>query len=288
MRKNKQSLRSFTAFIVTWAFIVLMVTGLVLYVVPHGRIAYWTHWSLWGLEKDRWAWIHMTFGGVFIVAAFLHLYFNWKPFKQYIADRIQGHLAFKREILIATLATLVLVFLSALDLPPASWIIRLNSDIKNAWVTEPALEPPFGHAEEASLAALARRMDFDLEPALSALRDQGIAVESGRETLEQIAQRNGMTPMAVYALIPRPQPAPVSTAARMTPEEIEARFAGTGLGRKRLTEVCEMVGLDVRTGRERLASAGIEAGPDDGIRDLADANGKRPIELLVIILNGSQ
>ena len=30
----------------TWAFIVLAVTGLVLEVVPQGRVAHWTHWSL--------------------------------------------------------------------------------------------------------------------------------------------------------------------------------------------------------------------------------------------------
>ena len=58
MRKNKQSIRSLTAFIVTWAFIVLMVTGLVLYVVPHGRVAYWVQWSLAGMEKDQWAWVY--------------------------------------------------------------------------------------------------------------------------------------------------------------------------------------------------------------------------------------
>ena len=38
MRKNKQSARSLTAFLVTWAFVVLTVTGIVLYVVPQGRI----------------------------------------------------------------------------------------------------------------------------------------------------------------------------------------------------------------------------------------------------------
>ena len=40
MIKNKQSLRSPIAFSVTWAFVVLTVTGIVLYIVPQGRIAY--------------------------------------------------------------------------------------------------------------------------------------------------------------------------------------------------------------------------------------------------------
>ena len=53
MIKNKQSLRSLIAFLVTWAFAVLTVTGIVLYIVPQGRIAYWTHWSLAGLDKEQ-------------------------------------------------------------------------------------------------------------------------------------------------------------------------------------------------------------------------------------------
>ena len=67
MVSNKHTFRSITAFVVTWSFFVLTTTGIVLYIVPHGRVAYWTLWSLAGLEKDQWAGIHMTFGGVFII-----------------------------------------------------------------------------------------------------------------------------------------------------------------------------------------------------------------------------
>lgn len=50
----------------------------------------------------------MMFGGMFIVTGVLHLYFNWKPFKKYLAARVQGHLALKREALIATAITIAL------------------------------------------------------------------------------------------------------------------------------------------------------------------------------------
>ncbi|MDX1335263.1 MAG: DUF4405 domain-containing protein, partial [Gammaproteobacteria bacterium] len=91
MKKNKQSSRSFTAFVVTWAFVILTITGIVLYIVPQGRVAFWTHWSLVGLGKEQWGDLHMIFGGVFIVAGVLHLWFNWKPFKKYFAERAKGH-----------------------------------------------------------------------------------------------------------------------------------------------------------------------------------------------------
>ena len=287
MRKNKQSARSLIAFMVTWAFLVLTVTGLVLYVVPHGRVAYWVHWSLIGMEKEQWAWVHMMFGGVFIVTGVLHLYFNWKPFKKYLADKIKGHLALKREVFVATALTLAIFLVSALNLPPASWVIDLNSAIKNSWVTSPELEPPFGHAEQVSLAGLARRMQFDLDTAQRLLADAGVDVEGPRATLEQIARANDMTPMDVYAVIYAQQPLPDGAKAidpGISSEELEAAFAGAGLGRKTIAELCAMVGVNTNVGLTRLATQGIQASETDNVRGVAELHAKRPIELLHIVL----
>ena len=284
MRKNKQSARSLTAFLVTWAFVVLTVTGLVLYVVPQGRVAYWTHWSLAGMEKEQWGWVHMMFGGVFIVTGVLHLYFNWKPFKGYFAERIKGHFALKREIVVATVLTVVIFVLSAFDLPPASWVIDLNTRIKDSWITSPELEPPFGHAEEASLAGLARRTDIDLAAGLEELRRNGVVFEDERDTLEKIARRNDTTPMAVYALLRRHERPAQPLPEVLTAEDIEARFSGTGLGRKTLKELAATAGFDLQLGLQRLARAGIEASADDNARELADRSDRTPIELLTLMM----
>jgi hypothetical protein len=204
MRKNKHSIRSLTAFIVTWAFIVLMVTGLVLYVVPHGRVAYWVHWSLVGLEKDQWAWVHMIFGGIVIVAG------------------------------------------------------------------------------------ISKRMDLDLDKALEALRVNDIAFDGPRDTLEAIARRNEMTPMAVYALISRHEKVSDAPSAPMTAAEIEARYMGTGLGRKAVSVLCQTAGLEVAACLARLSDAGIAAAADDTVRAVAEAHGRRPMDLLIIVLEGKE
>jgi hypothetical protein len=286
--RNKRSLRSLTAFVVTWAFVVLTVTGLVLYIVPHGRVAHWVHWSLLGLGKDQWAWVHMMFGGLFILSGALHLYYNWKPFKQYLLDRVPGHFLLKPEAVAATLLTIAVFGLSAANLPPASWVIDLNDRIKASWVTTPELEPPFGHAEQVSLAGITRRMELDLDAGLAALRERGIAFDSPSETLDAVAKRNGMTPMAVYSVL-RKHPAAMPTrAAPRTPADIEARYAGTGLGRKTLAEVCTESNLDLKACLERLADAGIRAESGVRLKALAEAHGRTPIELLTILLLSGQ
>ncbi len=284
MIKNKQSVRSLIAFLVTWAFVVLTVTGVVLYIVPQGRIAYWTHWSLAGLNKEQWAWVHMMFGGIFIVTGALHLYYNWKPFKKYLAERVKGELNLSRELVVSLMLTAVVVVLSIYNLPPASWIFALNDTIKSSWVTSPELEPPFGHAEEVSLKGIAKRMRLDLDGAIEGLRRNNLRFDPG-DSLDAIARNNSTTPMVIYGHISKyKEKKPAKIRMSWTPEDVEAEFSGTGLGRKRITELCDLAGVKLPDCLNRLRSSGIDATTTDGVRDLATRHERNPIDLLKLIL----
>jgi hypothetical protein len=285
MKKNKQSSRSFTAFVVTWAFLILTITGIVLYVVPQGRIAYWTHWSLAGLGKEQWGDLHMIFGGIFIIAGVLHLWFNWKPFKKYFADRVKGHFELKQEVVTSLVFTVVLSFMAIFSIPPVSYVFDLNDVIKNAWVSSPELEPPFGHAEEASLAGLAKRMDLDLHKSLAALKEAGIQVDSPRESLDGIARANGLTPVDVYAVI-RVHQLEQETVdpSSMTEIDVEEKYAGTGVGRKTVSEIASMTGQDNSVLNDRLFAAGYEFEKSENIRSIADRYEVSPMDVLKTML----
>lgn len=285
MLRNKQSARSLVAFIVTWAFTILTVTGLVLYIVPQGRVAFWTHWSLLGLSKEQWADAHMIFGGIFIIAGIAHLFFNWKPFKKFFAERVKGQLQIKQEFVVAMAFSIIIVVMSVLHIPPVSWVFDLNEALKDSWVTSPELEPPFGHAEEVSLAGISRRMGLDLEKSVMALKRKGFRFNGTQDSLEKIAITNGTTPMAVYEVIRpyelQPEPVPVSG---MTVEEVEDRFAGTGLGRKTLAEICEAIKLAVSNCSQRLEAKGFEIGTDEKLKQAAERYEINPIDVLKMLL----
>lgn len=204
MRRNRHSSRAFTAFVVTWAFVVLTVTGVVLYVVPQGRIANWLQWTLFGLDKEAWSHLHMLFGLVFIAAGLIHLVFNWKPFRNYLAARAEGHLKLKAELFTSLLFSLVLAVGAVMHLPPFSSVFVWNDQLKAAWASGPDKEPPFPHAEDLALPALARRLGFDHAAAVQALRAANIRVEDERASLLVVARANGTTPAALYALLPKP------------------------------------------------------------------------------------
>ena len=285
MRKNKHSSRSLTAFLVTWAFVVLTFTGIILYIVPQGRIANWVHWSLFGMSKDQWGWVHMMFGGVFIITGFLHLYYNWKPFKKYFADRVRGHFEPKQEVFIATALTVVIFTISALNIPPASWVIELNSAVKDSWVISPELEPPYGHAEEGTLGGIARKLRLDIDKMTKQLDEANIIYSGKEDTLDSIARANETTPMAVYEMIKDFRlKSDDLKIENLSAEDIEARFSGVGIGRKLLSEFCSEVGIPVESGLGKLLAAGIEASADSKMKSIADEYELTPIDLLKIML----
>ncbi len=204
MAKNPQPARSFVAFLVTWSFLLLTITGIVLYIVPSGQIAHWTLWTLGGLSKDGWADVHILFGAVFIVAGVLHLYYNWKPFKKYLATRVSGHLALKRELVTSLVVTVLLTLGALFALPPVSWLFDLNDAAKSLWAQDPAQRPPYARAERTPLPVLAERLGVDLEAMHTALAQAGIRIDEPKTNLEQLARAHDTTPAALFALIPKP------------------------------------------------------------------------------------
>ena len=80
------SLRGFTSLLLMGLFVVLGLSGAMLYASPRGRVANWTDWTLLGLEKGQWEGLHLNGSLLFLIVAVLHLVLNWRPFWGYITD----------------------------------------------------------------------------------------------------------------------------------------------------------------------------------------------------------
>ncbi len=72
-------LRKITSLTALLSFVFLTLTSLILFIVPHGRVAYRSDWRLWGLSKTQWSDLHINIGFLFLIAIFVHIYYNWKP-----------------------------------------------------------------------------------------------------------------------------------------------------------------------------------------------------------------
>ena len=197
MSAGKWHMRALTSLMTLAGFIIMTVSGLVEYIRPAGRISYWTHWSFLGLEKTAWDNIHVIGSIMFILGGAFHIYFNWKPIVNYFSAKTAQALKHKKELALTGLVSAWVVASGIWSLPPLSYVVDLGEDIKSVWVTSPEHEPPFGHAELLSLKVFCQRMGIPAQKAAELLKKKGIKIESGKQSLEQIALNNRTRPVDI-------------------------------------------------------------------------------------------
>lgn len=286
MHEVKWSGRAFTSLSSLVSFILLCFTGIILYIVPHGRVAYWIKWHFGSLEKDQWGNIHIFSGLLLMVAGGFHLYYNWKSIVKYISRKIENALRYKRELLISTLILLWIVISGIWSLPPLVYVSNLGETIKNSWVTSPELEPPFGHAELVSLQTFCNKQHISLDMAMMELRKAGFKVDNPKNTLAVIADTKNSSGMGVYEVIKKleTKPAAMVPGFVWTAEKIEETYSGTGLGNKTIGQIIKDMELEPNAVFQRLKIVNIEAKDDDKLRRLADKHSTTPLKILTIIL----
>jgi hypothetical protein len=118
--------RGWVVFVLALSALVLLISGIVLFVAPSGRIANATDWALFWLGREGWVNLHNVFAILFIAGVAWHLVFNWKPLSNYVVSRASHHLNLKREMLAAAAVVLVLVVLVAQDVPPVDLLTDLS------------------------------------------------------------------------------------------------------------------------------------------------------------------
>ena len=172
-KKNLRAImRRATSLTALVSFILLMLTSVILYIVPAGRVAYWADYSLWGLSKTQWGDLHINLGVLFFIAILLHLYFNWKALTAYLKDRARSFRLFTLEFNLALLVTALFAVGTYMEVPPFSSIISLGTAI-SAKAEAYYGEPPYGHAELSTLQTFARKMELDLTLSLERLKQAG-------------------------------------------------------------------------------------------------------------------
>lgn len=314
--------RILISLITALSFVAMSLSGIAAFIVPQGRVAFWTNWTFLGLSKTQWGDIHITTSVLFLIAGILHTCYNWTPLMQYLRG-IPGRMAASwRNLITATLVTLFFTVGAVTKTPPLNYILNFNNWIKDSWIKSPADDPPFGHAELLSLKGFCKKMYIDTGEALGELRQTGLNVADENVTVEQIARNNGMTPAKVYQIIKKlerpeaaPLPAVLSPAAtvpsspasptappppanrqektaavkeplRYTGDMVVERFEGRGIGRKSISAVCQELSLDCQTIKQKLEARQMTIKDDETVKDAATRLGIAPIELLKVMLIG--
>ncbi len=145
-------LRRATSFLVAFAFVVLLLSGIALFVAPSGRVARDIGWGLIGLNKESWGSLHVVFAVLFVGFGIVHLVLNWRPFRSYLTDRVSHHLRLTRELALSLLIVLLLVLATLFSWPPATQLEAAMSYFRRDFWSSGAVggNPAHGRRESDS------------------------------------------------------------------------------------------------------------------------------------------
>ena len=257
--------------------ILLLITSIILYIVPHGRVAYWCDWRLWGLSKSQWGDQHINLGFLFLLAACLHIYYNWKLIIAYLKNKARQFKLFTGSFNVALVLTLLVSIGTYFMVPPMSTIINFGESLKEA-AAEKYGEPPYGHAELSSFKLFTKKMQIDPVKATELLAAAGVEVRDKNQTIGEIAKANNMTPQQIYEIMK-----PATKKSENAEEESFPDSPPPGFGKKRLAEICAQYNLHIPKVLSALKKKGIKALPEQSVKEIAGANSMEPMEIFEII-----
>ena len=277
MKNRFKVLTSFTLF---YTFLVVSVSGFILYISPKGRIANWTNWTVWGLDKERWAAIHTVFVTVFLMAGLFHLFlFNWKRFWGYLQKQ-QERFRYTYELLSATTLCAVILVGALYQVPPIISVYSLGEYVKESYEIDEN-QPPIPHAEDLTVQEFSKQvLSLSVDEVLARLERKGYRATGPDETMGDLAKRYDVSPSMIYDAVDSRE----DVQADSLDHRPSAYLPSSGYGRKKLSDVCGNLGLTLEVARQRLTAAGItEANAEDTLRDIAERCGKQPVDIAHIL-----
>ncbi|MCP4219031.1 MAG: DUF4405 domain-containing protein, partial [bacterium] len=214
---NMRRVASLTALL---TFVFLFVSSVVLYFIPFGR---WTLNYYFGLSSRHWIHLHTNVGILFLLAVFLHIYYNWKPIKNYLKNRSKKMIVFTKEFTLSLVLLLVFALGTYYGLPPFGWLDDGNESIKKAGRSYRDLTAAEAQGKEGESVSTGRgsmgraakggplagksgagvgrltieqfcsTYQLDVSRVKKILADRGLEVEDGA-TILNIARANNLTP----------------------------------------------------------------------------------------------
>ncbi len=272
---NIRRITSLTALI---SFLLIMITSVILYIVPQGRIAYWSDWHLWGFSKTDWGNLHINLGVLFLLSIFLHIYYNWKPIINYMKNRDKKLTIFSKNFNAALFITIIVGLGTYFMVPPFSTFLIVSENIKDAGARKYG-EPPFGHAELSPLDSFVKKMGLNLDISLDKLKAAGIKIDQPDQIFLEIAKNNNTSPKKIFELIDEK----TKTQTTMLPE-----IPASGTGNKTFLQLCNENKLDPAILSKDLGLKGLKIANDKKIKTLADSNQITSIQLYDLIKQASE
>lgn len=289
---NRNVLRKAVSMTALFSFLYMLFSGVVMYITPPGRIAYWADWRVFGMNKTMYTETHTTMSMLFVISIALHIWLNWSPIMHYMSSRSGKFVFFTKETVFGVLLAAVFIGGTLLATAPFSTVVDTLGKVKDNY--EQSLgNPPYPHAELTKLSLFIKRMKFDGAQAYGIL-DRAKIKYSPEDTLKTIAVKNGTDPKHIYDMLKPSQREGAGGEPVTLYEGVQNgvdmskydSLAGSGMGRKSVENAAAKAGIPVSKALERLAKYNIKAEPGMSMKEVAGEAGITPMDIFIIIDSG--
>ncbi|MFW5887791.1 MAG: DUF4405 domain-containing protein [Bacteriovoracia bacterium] len=201
----KFKFRYFISLLLAFLFLILAISGIVLFFAPTGRVANWTNWSFLGLGKEQYASLHILISLIIIIAVPIHLYYNWKIFVN--ALKKNKYIFTSKESIYAVASAVIIVLLGALIVFPASTLMNIQDSTQKYWAKN-TTKPPYPHAELSTLMEFLKKIDVTQAKAVERMLERNIKFNNFNQTIQEIARNNDMSPAKLHQIVVSSESAP--------------------------------------------------------------------------------
>lgn len=288
--------RKIVSFTTLWSFIGMTFTGVVLFIIPEGRVAYWGDLHIVGLTKDQWGDLHTTLSALFMISGILHTYLNWGTIVHYFQSKAKKLIVFTPSFTISTIIFVIFVVGTYYKVSPFKDLLSLSDYVKEHW-REKVGNPPYPHAELSKLKDLVKKEGLDINIVVKILKDNNINFTSEEDKFIDIARKNKKSPASLYDLIESKYDEYEENLSKKednkdnegnkSVEKVEKSTkslqAPSGLGKMKLSEVCKKYGIETKDALAILKKEGFNAKEDMTMKEIAEQKGLVPIDLFEII-----
>jgi len=257
------------------SFMILTLSSIILYFIPDRKVTSWTNWNFLGLDKQQWDNLHINLGILFLIMIVWHIYFNWKPIKNYLKEKKEFKI-FTKEFNVALVVTALFTIGTITMTLPFNFLVNIGNGVK-AINSLDSGNPPFGYAEYATLEDFCLITSIDINDAKEKLKIKNIVVNSTKDMLKTISSTNNISPKDIFLIIKN------DLTKVSLPTDIPI-----GIAHKSLQRLSKEYKINLDKFLQHLAYYDIKATADTNFKKIAMKNNLHPAQLYNMLLASQQ